>query len=104
MPLPRPEGMENPMRYLPVVDVWNPAVHAALATGQLRLQCGQWITCGPDAGYKSRFHHAHKGYICAFHGPQASKQFRSYASGQKEGQRRLAAARSARAAAMEARA
>jgi len=34
------------MKYLPVVDVWNSAIYAALRSGQLKLQTGQWISCG----------------------------------------------------------
>lgn len=34
------------MRYLPTLDVWNRAIHAAIFSGQIRLQCGQWIRCG----------------------------------------------------------
>lgn len=34
------------MKYLPVVDMWNPAIHAAVLNGQLKLQRGQWISCG----------------------------------------------------------
>lgn len=41
------------MKYLPTVDVWDPAINAALRNGQLKLQCGQWIQCGE--GPRSRF-------------------------------------------------
>ena len=34
------------MKYLPVIDVWNNAINAALRSGQLKLQRGQWISCG----------------------------------------------------------
>ena len=34
------------MRYLPTVDLWNPALHTAVVSGQLKLQPGQWVRCG----------------------------------------------------------
>lgn len=34
------------MRYLPTVDLWNNAIHAAVCSGQIRLQPGQWVRCG----------------------------------------------------------
>lgn len=40
------------MRFLPTVDLLNPALHDAVLSGQLRLQCGQWIE---TAGGVSRF-------------------------------------------------
>jgi hypothetical protein len=41
------------MRYLPTIDLWDGAIHAALINGQLRLLPGQWIKCG--GGEPSRF-------------------------------------------------
>ena len=68
------------MRYLPVLDVWNPVIYAAIDSGALRLQRGQWIKCGPDATYLSRYYgHVRRGghvqHITAYHGPEASKNF-----------------------------
>jgi len=40
------------MRFLPTVNLLNPALHDAVLSGQLRLQCGQWIE---TAGGVSRF-------------------------------------------------
>ena len=34
------------MQYLPTVDLWSPAINAAVRTGQLRLLPGQWVRCG----------------------------------------------------------
>jgi hypothetical protein len=36
------------MKYLPTLDVWNPAIHSAIISGQIKLQPGQWIRCGSD--------------------------------------------------------
>lgn len=33
-------------RYIPAVDVHDPAVSDALYSGAIRLQCGQWIKTG----------------------------------------------------------
>ena len=34
------------MKYLPTIDLWNPAISSAIYNGQLKLQRGQWVTCG----------------------------------------------------------
>jgi len=34
------------MKYLPTLNLWDPAVGTAVATGRLRLQPGQWVRCG----------------------------------------------------------
>lgn len=34
------------MKYLPTVDLWSPAIAAAVRSGQLKLQPGQWVRCG----------------------------------------------------------
>ncbi len=36
------------MKYLPTVNLWNPAIASAIETGQMKLQCGQWVKCGTD--------------------------------------------------------
>lgn len=36
------------MRFLPVVDLWNPAINEAVSRGQMKLQKGQWVRCGSD--------------------------------------------------------
>ncbi len=41
------------MKYLPTINLWNPALASAVRTGQLKLQVGQWVQCG--SGNKSRF-------------------------------------------------
>jgi len=41
------------MKYLPTVNLWDAAMHAAITSGQLKLQRGQWVQCG--AGKKSRY-------------------------------------------------
>ncbi len=42
------------MKYLPTINVWNSGIINAIRCGQLKLQCGQWITCGTQ-GHKSRY-------------------------------------------------
>jgi hypothetical protein len=67
------------MRYLPAIDVWQPGISDALQSGQLRLQPGQWIKCGTnEKGRCSRFAYASKGYIRAYHYPDASRKFLQY--------------------------
>lgn len=41
------------MKYLPTIDLWNPAISSAVRTGQIKLQVGQWVKCGSEK--KSRF-------------------------------------------------
>jgi len=70
------------MRYLPTLDVWEPAISAAIDSGALRLQRGQWVKCG-DSPYRSRIHEikrrgGHVVHIRAFHGPDASRKFLEY--------------------------
>ena len=36
----------NNMKYLPVVNLWDPAINEAVVTGRLKLQPGQWVKCG----------------------------------------------------------
>ena len=37
------------MRYLPTVQLWDNGMTEALVNGQLKLQTGQWVQCGPHA-------------------------------------------------------
>jgi len=41
------------MTYLPTIDLWNSATQKAILSGQIKLQCGQWVSCG--GGKPSRF-------------------------------------------------
>ena len=34
------------MKFLPTVDLWSPAINAAVRSGQLQLLPGQWVRCG----------------------------------------------------------
>ena len=47
------------MKYLPTVNLWNPAINAAIKNKQLKLQAGQWVLCGNDK--PSRFVRVSKG-------------------------------------------
>ncbi|WGH49730.1 hypothetical protein [Alishewanella phage vB_AspM_Slickus01] len=45
-------------KFLPTINLWNPAIDVALRSGQLKLQRGQWVVCGAFADgseCKSRF-------------------------------------------------
>ena len=37
------------MKFLPILDIWQPGVALALYNGQLKLQKGQWVRCGENA-------------------------------------------------------
>lgn len=34
------------MKYLPTIDLWQSGIQEAILCGQLRLQPGQWVSCG----------------------------------------------------------
>jgi hypothetical protein len=36
------------MRYLPTIDLWDSATQAAVLSGSLTLQAGQWVQCGGE--------------------------------------------------------
>lgn len=65
------------MKYLPTVNLWNPAIASAVATGQMKLQAGQWVQCGQ--GNKSRFAGISSGgtlYVAHHNGSVAAQQQR----------------------------
>ena len=62
-------------KYQAAIDVWADGVSEALRNGNLKLQRGQWLRLGKDNPKLSRFHHANKYSICAFHYPRATKEF-----------------------------
>jgi len=39
---------QQKMKYLPTLDLWNNAIQTAVLSGQIKLQCGQWVKCGSD--------------------------------------------------------
>ena len=41
------------MRFLPAIDLWSDSTQRAVLSGQLKLQTGQWVSCGGE--HKSRF-------------------------------------------------
>lgn len=48
------------MKFLPTINLWDPSTAAALRSGQLKLQRGQWCRCGDDKQL-SRFVGIHAG-------------------------------------------
>lgn len=85
-------------RFIPAPDLWNPDTRAALDSGALTLQPGQWIKTGE--GPLSRFyrHNAATGHVVAFHGGKgwATRKFRAYVGAMREAERAKAAQRAAR--------
>lgn len=43
------------MKYLPTLDIHNRAIGSAIESGQIKLQIGQWLTCGVNNDHKCRF-------------------------------------------------
>ena len=70
-------------KYIKAIDIWQ--YGQAVMDGQIKLQPGQWVKLGPNNKKLSRFHHANKSHICAFHYPKHVTQFNEYAKGQKTG-------------------
>lgn len=76
------------MKYVTAINIWNPTYSDAIRNGQFRLQSGQWIRLG-EGGPLSRFHHANKYVITAFHGERPAKataKYLDYVRGIKEHQ------------------
>ena len=71
------------MQYQKTVELWGK--EDALRSGELRLQSGQWVTCG--GGTKSRYHSASSHVIYCFHGgttKQATAHYRQFVARRKE--------------------
>lgn len=43
------------MQYYRTLNVWNWTIRNAIETGKLKLQVGQWLTCGENNDKKARF-------------------------------------------------
>ena len=41
-------GKEIDMKYVPTVNLWDPAFAILIRDGRLKLQVGQWIRCGNE--------------------------------------------------------
>ncbi len=54
-------------KYIKVINLWAGNVEERIRTGELVLQCGQWVHCGND-GQLSRFVSATKYCINVCHG------------------------------------
>jgi hypothetical protein len=80
------------MRYIPTIDIWATGIQAALYSGQLRLQVGQWLTCGTDNEHKCRFVSASRGLIWVVHWQGTGKAtFAAFKRGVSANSARLAA-------------
>lgn len=60
-------------KYQKAIDIWKHADD--IMSGKIKLQTGQWLKLGPDNPKLSRFHHANKYNIVAFHHPRATDVF-----------------------------
>jgi len=63
------------MKYVKCFDVWPFLEH--LRKGNLKLQRGQWIKCGPDSK-PSRWYGTNGLTLTAFHYPNANRKFSHY--------------------------
>jgi hypothetical protein len=43
------------MRYISTLNVWDKSIIDAILSGQIKLQVGQWVTCGSNNDHKSRY-------------------------------------------------
>lgn len=48
------------MKFLPTINLWSNGVQDAIIAGQMKLQTGQWVTCG-TGNKKARFVGVSKG-------------------------------------------
>lgn len=64
-------------KYQKTLDLWDPEVSDKLYSGELKLQSGQWVTCGPD-GIKSRFVKANSHHITVIHGGSSMEVCEKY--------------------------
>ena len=74
------------MKYLPTIQLWDNGTTTALSSGQLRLQTGQWVQCGPNAKPSRFVGVTASGIIWAAHwNPhrEQEKQFRDMVSAYK---------------------
>ena len=74
------------MKYLPTIQLWDNGMTTALSRGQLRLQTGQWVRCGPNAKPSRFVGVTASGIIWAAHwNPhrEQEKQFRDMVSAYK---------------------
>jgi len=71
------------MKFVQTIDLWNTGIQDLIRNGQLKLQVGQWVTCGPvnETNKRSRFVSANKHSINVVHwqgtGKATNKLFKS---------------------------
>lgn len=61
------------MRFLPTVNLWDRSVQAAIQSGQLKLQIGQWCKCGSGSEL-SRFVAYRNGIFDVVHYPDGGRK------------------------------
>ena len=49
------------MKYLKTLNIWENSTVNAIVNGQIKLQVGQWLTCGTNNTKKCRFVRISKG-------------------------------------------
>ena len=64
------------MKYTKVIDLWENDNADKLRTGEIRLQSGQWVKCGP--GPLSVYHSVRGASIYCFHGETPTAAFNKY--------------------------
>jgi len=61
------------MKFLPKLDLWATGVQQAICAGQLKLQTGQWLTCGTKNSKPCRYVSHTKHSINVVHWQGSSK-------------------------------
>ena len=64
------------MKYQPVIDLWADGNGDKVRAGEIRLQSGQWVKCGP--GPLSVFDSATAYHIRCFHGHTSREALTRY--------------------------
>jgi hypothetical protein len=61
------------MKYLPTIDLWADGIQRSIYDGDLKIQRGQWMICGPTNSKKCRYVGSNAGHINVVHWQGNSK-------------------------------
>jgi hypothetical protein len=61
------------MKFLKTLNIWDEGIQQAILNGQLRVQSGQWMTCGKGNLHKCRYVSHSKHSINVVHWQGSSK-------------------------------
>ncbi len=64
------------MKFVKTIDLWHGGIQELIYSGQLKLQVGQWVACGPlsETNKRSRFISSTKNTINVVHWQGSGKE------------------------------